>query len=60
MSHNSDVAVAVNGCRRCGREQRTHALEWDDAVGYHHWVAPTDEQRVERIHTRREAGNSPR
>ncbi|MCV7210787.1 hypothetical protein [Mycolicibacterium canariasense] len=45
-----------NGCRWCGREQRTHALEWDDSAGYHGWVAPTDDQRVERIRTRREAG----
>jgi hypothetical protein len=46
---------APNGCRWCGREQRAHALEWDDTAGYHCFVAPTDEQRVDRIRTRREA-----
>lgn len=52
---NDATTTVVNGCRWCGREQRTHTVEWDDAAGYHRWVAPTDEQRMERIRSRREA-----
>lgn len=41
------------GCRWCGIEARSHARQWVEAVGWHAWVAPTIEQRKERMQARR-------
>lgn len=41
------------GCRWCGIDARIHARQWVESVGWHAWVAPTDEQRKERMLLRR-------
>jgi hypothetical protein len=38
-----------NGCGWCGRDQRSHGIEWLESVGYHNWTEPTDAQRRERM-----------
>lgn len=43
-----------NGCRWCGLEEREHYRRWKPLVGWHYWVAPTDEQRKQRMRARRE------
>lgn len=42
-----------NGCRWCGIEERNHLQRWKPEVGWHQWVAPTSEQRKERMLARR-------
>nr|PPQ62083.1 hypothetical protein C5F59_39680 [Streptomyces sp. QL37] len=44
---------APSGCRWCGIEARSHARQWVEAVGWHVWETPTDEQRKERMRARR-------
>lgn len=46
-------APAPNGCRWCGREERSHGLEWAASVRYHNWSAPTAAQRRARMVARR-------
>lgn len=41
--------VTPGACMWCDREERTHSIEWNDVVGYHNWIAPTTEQRKQRI-----------
>jgi hypothetical protein len=47
-----------NGCRWCGIARLHHGGQWAPDVGWHTWVAPSDEQRKERMHRRREGGSS--
>lgn len=45
--------VAPDACTWCDRDQRSHSIEWADAVGYHSWIAPTMDQRKQRMLARR-------
>lgn len=45
--------IAPDGCTWCDRDQRAHSIEWTDVVGYHTWVAPSTEQRKQRMLARR-------
>lgn len=47
------VAPTPNACRWCGRDERTHAIEWAGSVGYHKWAVPTSAQRRARMLARR-------
>lgn len=42
-----------NGCKWCGIEERSHYRRWKPPTGLHLWEAPTDEQRKNRMTTRR-------
>lgn len=42
-----------DGCRWCGRGSRDHGIEWHGAVGYHGYIDPTDDQRIQRMRDRR-------
>lgn len=44
-----------DGCRVCGKPERSHAIEAHPEAGFHNWVEPTDEQRLERMRARRRA-----
>lgn len=45
--------VDVNGCAHCGTSERAHCSRYKESVGYHTYVAPTDEQRKARLLARR-------
>jgi len=56
----SDLRLpAPGGCRWCGVEEREHMQRWKPPVGWHAWVAPTLEQRKERMRARRGQGRRP-
>jgi hypothetical protein len=58
---NSDRSAperSPNGCRWCGVSERQHYGRWKSGVGWHQWVAPTDEQRKERMRERRRQAGS--
>lgn len=38
----------MNGCRHCGIGERGHGRRWENGIGWHEFVDPTDEQRKER------------
>lgn len=44
--------VQPNGCRWCGLPERGHYRQWTTTVGWHTWVAPSDEQRLFRMQVR--------
>lgn len=44
-----------SGCRRCGREQRSHGGWWRAGVPFHQYVQPTDAQILARMRARRNA-----
>ncbi|GGR05673.1 hypothetical protein GCM10010195_71220 [Kitasatospora griseola] len=46
---------APNGCRWCGIDERVHARQWVEEVGWHAWASPTVEQRKARMKARRAA-----
>lgn len=50
-----------SGCGRCGRDERSHAIEWDVDLGeYHRWTEPSMQLRRERMfarHLQRAAGD---
>lgn len=47
------AAPVPNACRWCGREQTDHGLFFARSVGNHYFVAPTPQQRLARMRTRR-------
>ena len=48
-------APTPDGCHHCGKPERGHAIEDHPDAGFHNWVMPTDEQRLERMRARRRA-----
>lgn len=53
-TEGSDLRIPTpSGCRWCGIEAREHMQRWKPPVGWHEWVAPTLEQRKERMLARR-------
>lgn len=49
MTSVSRPIPVVNGCHWCGVPQRDHAQRWHVDGRWHNWVAPTDQQRLERL-----------
>ncbi|WP_326828708.1 hypothetical protein OIE13_22600 [Streptosporangium sp. NBC_01810] len=47
-----------NGCAYCGVEAREHVQRWKPPVGWHRWVAPSQELIKGRMLARREATNN--
>lgn len=45
--------IEPNGCRHCGVAKRGHPRLWAQGLGWHKYVEPTDEQRLERMKERR-------
>lgn len=46
----------VDGCRHCGNPLHPmHAQRWTEAVGWHGWTQPTQEQIKARMIARRAA-----
>ena len=42
-----------SGCRWCGIDEREHGRQWKPDVGWHKWEEPTRDQRLARMHARR-------
>ena len=40
--------IDPNGCHHCGELERSHGARWSAVAGVHHYVAPTDGQRLHR------------
>lgn len=45
--------VSPNACRYCGDDQYHHGNQWHREVGFHKWIAPTQEQIRDRMLARR-------
>lgn len=45
--------VSPHACRHCGDDQYHHGNQWHRAVGFHKWIAPTQEQIKDRMLARR-------
>jgi hypothetical protein len=43
-----------DGCRFCGITQRVHGRQHVPEQGWHAWMAPTDQQRLDRMRARRD------
>lgn len=44
-----------NSCGECGRDERDHGIYYSVPAGIHTYVAPTEQQRLERMRARRAA-----
>jgi hypothetical protein len=49
-----------SACTHCGIPRRRHFQRWRDGVGWHKWIAPTQDQIKERMLARRAAKESAR
>lgn len=47
------LEVEPSACTWCGIAQRGHGRQYADAVGWHEWAAPSDEQVLARLQARR-------
>ncbi len=47
------MTVEPSACRVCGLPERGHCQRWSKAVGWHKWLAPTQDQIKARMHARR-------
>lgn len=45
--------VGPNACRHCGDDEYHHGRQWHREVGFHRWIAPTQEQIKDRMFARR-------
>lgn len=52
--------VEPSACRWCGIARRGHGRQYADAVGYHVWVWPSQEQILARMKARRLAATVAR
>jgi hypothetical protein len=43
-----------DGCHWCGSPRRAHGRQYIPPVGMHGWTAPTPQQRLARMHARRD------
>lgn len=49
-----DREIPVDGCRHCGVPAHSlHVQRWTEAVGWHGWTQPTQEQIKARMLARR-------
>jgi hypothetical protein len=51
--------IEPNGCKHCGVAKRSHPGLWSEGLGWHQYVEPSDEQRLERMKERRSHQISP-
>jgi hypothetical protein len=44
-----------NSCGACGNDERSHGYSYALSVGFHPYIAPTSQQRLERMLARHQA-----
>jgi hypothetical protein len=46
-------SLEPSSCSYCGVRERDHFEQWSARIGWHAWIAPTDEQIMARMLCRR-------